>query len=198
MFVLEQASKSTATHKAAWVYYCTIKYYYYLCMAHQEQLVPQYIYEPYHAKRVLRVILIKMFIFYFLNVHYFKINLWNFEGNSCRNKFLWDSKHSVFVAASFLAIVTSWYLRKDMRKFTSVISYMNIICIAQWLFEANLEILHCSGAFAWRHKHCKRECSFMKTHVDNFYHENMTSILNYITATLRTLYAWRGSYDKST
>ena len=26
-----------------------------------------------------------------------------------------------------------------------------------------------------------------------FYRENMTSFLNYVTATLRTLYAWRGS-----
>ena len=45
---------------------------------------------------------------------------------------------------------------------------MSITCIAQWLFEANFEILHCSGAFAWRHKHCKPECSFMQTRVDYF------------------------------
>ena len=50
-------------------------------------------------------------------------------------RLLWDSKHGVYGAVSFIAIVTSWYLCKDMRKFTSVI--MNIICIAQWLFEAN-------------------------------------------------------------
>ena len=85
-------------------------------------------------------------------------------------RFLWDSKHGtgIYGAASFIAIVTSWYLHMDMRKFTSVILYMNIICVAKWLFEANFEILHCSGAFARNHKHCKPECSFMQTHVDYF------------------------------
>ena len=43
---------------------------------------------------------------------------------------------------------------------------MNIICIAQWLIDANFEILHCSDAFAWGHKHCKQEFSFMLTHFD--------------------------------
>ena len=55
------------------------------------------------------------------------------------------------------------HLRKDTRKFTSVILYMNIICIEQWLFDANFEILHCSGAFARRYKHSNPECSFMQT-----------------------------------
>ena len=33
-------------------------------------------------------------------------------------------------------------------------------------------------------------------HVSNFfYRENMTSFLNYVTATLRALFAWRGSYS---
>ena len=72
---------------------------------------------------------------------------------------------------------------------------MNIICIAQWLFNANFENLHFSGAFARCHKHCKPECSFMQTRVDYIYRENMTSFLNYVTATLRTVYAWRGSYE---
>ena len=31
-------------------------------------------------------------------------------------------------------------------------------------------------------------------HVSNFYRENMTSFLNYVTATLRALFAWRGSF----
>ena len=44
---------------------------------------------------------------------------------------LWDYKHGIYEAASFIAIFTSWYLRMDMRKFTSVILYMNITCIAQ-------------------------------------------------------------------
>ena len=109
--------------------------------------------------------------------------------------FLWDSKHGLYRAAPFIAIVTSWYLRKDKRKFTSVILYMNIICIAQWLFDAKSEILHCSSAFARRHKHCKPEALSCKNVSIIFYRENMTSFLNYVTATLRTLYAWRGSYQ---
>ena len=57
---------------------------------------------------------------------------------------------------------------QELEKFTSVILYMNTICIAQWLCDANFEILHCSDAFARRHKHCKPECSFMQTRVDYF------------------------------
>ena len=35
-------------------------------------------------------------------------------------------------------------------------------------------------------------------HVSNFFNrENMTSFLNYVTATLRALFAWRGSYRES-
>ena len=84
-------------------------------------------------------------------------------------RFLWDSKHGVYGVSSFMAIVTSWYLRKDMRQLTSVILYMNITYVAQWLFDANFDILHSSGAFARRHKHCKPECSFMQTRVDYFF-----------------------------
>ena len=65
-------------------------------------------YEPHHAKRVLRVFLLrqrsraplrdhfvcrpsvcpwsKCLFFYFLNVHYFQISLWKFELISCQNK----------------------------------------------------------------------------------------------------------------
>ena len=110
------------------------------------------------------------------------------SGIAVEIRFLGDSKHGVYGAASFIAIVRSWYLRKDIRKFTWIILYMNIICIAQWLFDDNSEILHCSGAFERRHKHCKPECSFMQTHVYFFYGEKMTSFLHYVTATLRTLY----------
>ena len=45
---------------------------------------------------------------------------------------------------------------------------MNIICFAQWLFDANIEILHGTDAFARRHKHNKPELSFMQTCVDYF------------------------------
>ena len=37
------------------------------------------------------------------------------------------------------------------------------MCIAQWLFEANFEMLNFSGVFARCHKHCKPEYSFMQT-----------------------------------
>ena len=90
------------------------------------------------------------------------------SGIAVEIRFIWDSKHGVYGAASFIAIVTLWYLRKDMRKCTSVILYMNMICIAQWLFDPNFEILHCSGASARRHQHCKPQCSFMQTRVDHF------------------------------
>ena len=43
---------------------------------------------------------------------------------------------------------------------------------AQWLFEANFEILHCSCAFAQRLKH-KPDCYFMQTRVI-FYRKNIT------------------------
>ena len=45
---------------------------------------------------------------------------------------------------------------------------MNILCIPQWLFDANFEILHYSGVFARIHKHFKPECYFMQTRVDYF------------------------------
>ena len=65
-------------------------------------------------------------------MHYFQINLGNFKWNSCRLRvFIGLYKYGVYGAASFIAIVTWSYLRKDMRKFTSVILYINIICIGQ-------------------------------------------------------------------
>ena len=90
------------------------------------------------------------------------------SGIAVEIRFLWNSKHGVYGAVSFIAIVTSCYLCKDMRKFTSAILYMDIICIPQWLCDANFEILHFSGVYARRHKHCKPECSFRQTCVDYF------------------------------
>ena len=43
----------------------------------------------------------------------------------------------------------------------------------------------------------KPENTFKQTRVNFLYRENMTSFLNYVTATLRALFAWRGSNDKS-
>ena len=87
-------------------------------------------------KRVLRVILIKIFLFLFPWYALFKEIL---SEIAVKIRFLWNSKHGVYGAASFIAIVTSCYLRKDMRKFASVILYMNIICIAQLVCDANLK-----------------------------------------------------------
>ena len=39
----------------------------------------------------------------------------------------------------------------------------------------------------------KPEKTFKQTRVNFFYRENMTSFLNYVTATLRALFAWRSS-----
>ena len=66
--------------------------------------------------------------------------------------FLWGRKHCVYAAVSFAAIVASSYLRNDMQNCTCIILYMNIICNACWLYGANFEILHCSGAFSRRQK----------------------------------------------
>ena len=79
--------------------------------------------------------------------------------------------------------VTLWYLRNGMQKFTFVILYMNIRCIAYWLADANFEISHCSYSFARCHTQTLKNI-FKQTRVD-FYRENMTSFLNYITASLR-------------
>ena len=35
-----------------------------------------------------------------------------------------------------------------MQNCTSIILYLKIICVAQWVFGANFEILHCSDVFA--------------------------------------------------
>ena len=39
--------------------------------------------------------------------------------------------------------------------------------------------------------------TFSRKQVSNFYRENMTSFLNYVTATLRALFAWRCSFSLS-
>ena len=124
------------------------------------------------------------------------------ENLSCmavKISFLWGYKLCVYVEASFTTIVTSRYLRYDMQTFTSVILYMNIIYISiitQYLSGADFEILHCFGPFARRHKLFKPRKTSKQTRVEIFYRENMTSFLNYVTATLRALFVWRGSYHR--
>ena len=69
---------------------------------------------------------------------------------------------------------------------------MNIIYIAQWLLGSNSEILHYSDVFERREKLFNHN-EFQTNTFQHFYRENMTSFLNYITATLRALFEWRGS-----
>ena len=58
---------------------------------------------------------------------------------------------------------------------------MNIIFTAQLLPGANYKILNSSDVLA----RCQKpESIFIQTCVDCFYRENMTSFLNYVTATL--------------
>ena len=107
-------------------------------------------------------------------MHYFKINLWNIERNSCRNKVCMGTPNMVYMKQRhYIAILTSWYLRKVMRKFTSVIFYMNITCIAQWLLEANFEILHFFRCVTWRHKHCNENGFFLANTCRLFFTANI-------------------------
>ena len=94
----------------------------------------------------------------------------------------------------FRANVTLWCSRNDTQIFTSIIFHMNIIFIAQWLLSGNSEILHCSDVFEHCQKLRKPENVFKQTRVNFCYCANMRSFLNYITATLTTLFAWRGSH----
>ena len=91
------------------------------------------------------------------------------------------------------ANVTSWCSHNEMQTFTYVILYMNIICIAQWLFVGDSEILHFSDIFARHQKLCKPESIFKQSYVNFFYYENMTSFLNYVKTMLRALFAWHSS-----
>ena len=66
--------------------------------------------------------------------------------------FLWDREHGVFAEASFAVIFAPCFLRIDIQIFTSVISCMSIIYVAQKLSGADYEILRCSGAVTRRNK----------------------------------------------
>ena len=77
------------------------------------------------------------------------------------------------VLLQLFCIWTSYYLHSD--------------CLV-----VNSEI-HCFDVFSRRQKLCKPESIFKQTCVNFFYRQNMTSFLNYITATLRALFGWHGS-----
>ena len=91
--------------------------------------------ESRHAKRVLRVILIKMLIFLFSECVSLILRLICeiLSKIAVKISFLWGCKLCVYAVSSFVATDTSWYLRNDMQNRTSVILYMNIKCIAQCL-----------------------------------------------------------------
>ena len=74
----------------------------------------------------------------------------------------------------------------DTKKCTSILKYRSEFTIA----GTNFEILQCFNVFVQSQKHANFSC----IHMSFFFHENMTSLLNYITVTLRALFAWRGSY----
>ena len=81
--------------------------------------------------------------------------------------FLWGCEHGVYATASFAANVTSWFLRNSMHSFPPVIFYVNVICIAQWLTGANIEILHYCSAFP-RHILFKPYNNFKQTGLNFF------------------------------
>ena len=82
-------------------------------------------------------------------------------------RFLLGPLHDVY-ATSFSANVTSWCSRDDTQIFTSVIFYMNIIFIAQWLFGGNSEIytflmfMHAARSFV-------NQKAFSCKHVSTFF-----------------------------
>ena len=75
---------------------------------------------------------------------YLKINLWNFEKNSyIEIRFLWNSKQGLYRAASFIVSVTSSFLRKDIRQFTSfehpsVLLFCLLQLFCQWTTYVSL------------------------------------------------------------
>ena len=96
----------------------------------------------------------------------------NLSGIAAKISFLWGPRHHVYVVASFSANVMSRCSHNDTQFFTSVILYMNIIFIAQWLSGGNSEILHCSNICTCPRKLCKPESIFKQTRVNFFYREN--------------------------
>ena len=55
----------------------------------------------------------------------------NLSSIAVKISFLWGREHCVYAETSFAASVSSRYLHNDMKIFTSVILYINIIYIAQ-------------------------------------------------------------------
>ena len=97
-----------------------------------------YLYELSQAKSALSVILTKCIFVYFLNVHYFKINVWNFEWNSRENKLSMGSfTDCILVCSSVIGmkchvvIFTQRHANCFYCYLFMNILHMNIICAAQ-------------------------------------------------------------------
>ena len=71
-----------------------------------------------------------------------------FKRIAIKISFLWGHKHGVYATALFSVNVTSWCSRNDKHSFTSVILYINIIFIAQWL--RCVTILHDCRPFIYK------------------------------------------------
>ena len=94
-------------------------------------------------------------------------------------RFLWDSKHGIYGAASFIAIVTSWYLRIDMGNLLQLFwIWTSYVSLSDYL-KLTLKFYTVPGRL-----HDVINIVFMQTRVD-FYSENVTSFLNYVTVVER-------------
>ena len=150
---------------------------------------------PSHTTRVLMVILMKMFIFLFFWMRIIlRLICVILSRRTVTISFLWCRRHCVYATASFAAIDTSWYLR--------VVHALLFFCIwTSYLTQSDYLVLFLNFSTApvplKDIKTFKQESTFKQIRVNFFFCENMTSLLNYVTATLRTLFAPRGSYNFS-
>ena len=128
-------------------------------------------------------------------MHYFKINLWIFEWNSCRNKVFtmglltWHLWSSVIYSNCHVLLFTN-----ETRG-----NLLQLFCI--WTSYVSLrDYLRLTLKFHTVHRRLHDVINIVNQNVlscqqvsNYFYHENMTPFLNYVTATLMTLYAWHDS-----
>ena len=117
----------------------------------------------------------------------------NFSRIDVKLSFLWNSKHGIYAAVPFSANVMSWCSRNDTQIFTSAILYTNIIYLSHIDCLVVILKFYTVDVFARREKFYKPENIFKQTLINFFKCENMTSFLNYVTAMLRALFAWRSS-----
>ena len=119
--------------------------------------------------------------------------------------FLWGLKYGVHAAASFSINVTSWCSRRYTQalhciaenytdkfllllfwKWSSYLSHSKCLVVIMKFYTVRM-FLHALRNFL-------NQNAFQANTCQPFYRENMTSFLNYVTTTLRAIFAWRGSY----